>query len=89
MSEGQPRDSHGRWASGGSVGNQPITSSAGQASVHTRLRPAAREKITINKMVDQSHYPVRTGAAVNAMTDHQRPMGSLTATPGRFKYQSK
>ena len=87
MSEGQPRDDHGRWASTGSVGNQPVTSSAGQPSVHTRLRPAAREKIIINKMTDQSHFPIRTGAAVNAMTDHGKPMGSLTATPGRFKFQ--
>ena len=49
MSEGQPRDNHGRWASTGSVGNQPVTAHAGQPSVHTRLRPAAREKIIMRQ----------------------------------------
>lgn len=84
MSEGQPRDSHGRWAATGSTGNQPVTSSAGQASVHTRLRPAARDRIIRNKMVDQSHYPIRTDAEVTAKTD----LGKAGPSPGRFQYMN-
>jgi hypothetical protein len=84
MSEGQARDSHGRWASTGSVGNQPVTASAGQASVHTRLRPAARDRIIRNKMVDQSHFKVRTDAEVTALTDH----GKAGPSPGRFQYMN-
>jgi len=69
MSEGQPRDSHGRWAATGSTGNQPVTAHADQPSVHTRLRPAARDRIIRNKMTDQTHFPIRTDAEIAAKTD--------------------
>ena len=83
----QPRDSNGRWASTGSVGRQPVKSSGGQPSVHTRLSRAARENIIKGKGVDQRHFPIRTDAYATGLTDRQGPMAGLTATPGRFKYQ--
>jgi hypothetical protein len=76
MAEGQPRDDHGRWTSGGSVGRQPITAHDGQYSVHTRLRPAARDAIRKMKMTDQTHFPVRTGAEINGKTDFGKPYSS-------------
>lgn len=83
----QPRDDHGRFASSGSMGNQPVKSSAGQPSMHSRLRPAARDRIIRQKGIDQRHFPIRTDAEATAKTDLGRPMASITSTPGRFKYQ--
>ncbi|MGH6670749.1 MAG: hypothetical protein ACRECV_02090 [Xanthobacteraceae bacterium] len=79
----QPRDEDGRFASGNSMGRQPVTSSGDQPSVHTRLRAAARDAVIRGKMVDQSHRPIRTDHAIAAITDH----GKAGASPGRFKYK--
>lgn len=84
MAEGQPRDSRGRWAATGSTGNQPVTAHAGQPSVHTRLSPAARDRVIRGKFTDQRAYPVRTDAEVTAKTD----LGKAGPTPGRFQYMN-
>jgi hypothetical protein len=82
--EGQPRDERGRWAATGSTGNQPVTAHADQASVHTRLRPAARDRIIRGKFADQRAYPVRTDAEVTAKTD----LGKAGPSLGRFQYMN-
>jgi len=54
------------------------------------LRPAARDRIVRNKMVDQGSRagrPIRTDADIASRTDFGKPQAGLTATPGRFKYQ--
>ena len=81
----QPRDENGRWASSGSMGNQPVMSHANQPSVHTRLSAAARDRIIRGKAIDQRHFPNR-GPEATAATDLGRPQAGLTATPGRFQF---
>jgi len=70
----QPRDSNGRWASTGSVGRQPVKSSGGQPSVHTRLSRAARENIIKFRSVDQRHYGIS-----DDLSRRLDAMGSLAA----------
>ena len=84
------RDERGRFASNGdTVGRQPVTQHGNTESVHTRLSQAARDAIIRGKGTDARHFPVRTDAYSTGLTDLQKPMASLTSTPGRFKYQSK
>jgi hypothetical protein len=52
-----------------------------------RLSRAARERIIANKATDQRRYPLRSDAQIAAKTDLQKPMASLTSSPGRFRYQ--
>lgn len=47
---------------------------------------AVGDRTIRNKGVDQRSYPVR-GPETTAATDLMRPMGSITATPGRFKFK--
>jgi hypothetical protein len=75
----QPRDDHGRWTSGGSMGRQPVKSSAGQPSVHTHLSAKA-ERIAMRQAVDERHFPSRTDSEVAATTD----LIGTRVTPGRI-----
>jgi hypothetical protein len=38
----------------------------------------------MRKQVDERHYPTESNASVASKTDLARPMGSVTATGGRF-----
>jgi hypothetical protein len=67
------------------MGNQPVKSSSGQPSVHTRLSAAARDAIIRGKGIDARRYPSR-GPEATALTDHGKPQGSFTASSGRFQF---
>lgn len=83
----QPRDSHGRWTSNGSIGRQPVQSHANTPSVHTRLSAKA-EKIALGKAQDEKRYPSRTDQEVAAMTDLGKPTPSYSTKQSRFPYQN-
>lgn len=75
----QPRGKDGKWIAGGSMGNQPVKSFAGQPSVHTHLS-AKQERIAMRKQVDERHFPTRTDAQVGQMTD----LIGTRVTPGKL-----
>jgi hypothetical protein len=45
---------------------------------------AKEETIQKGLRIDERKYPTRSNAEAAAMTDLAKPMGSVTATPGRF-----
>jgi len=67
-------------------GRQPVRlDSANSPRRKTGYQGSSREETIANRMrVDERSKPTRSNADVAAMADLSRPMGSITATPGRF-----
>ncbi len=67
-------------------GRQPVRlDSANSPRRKTGYQGSSREETIANRMrVDERSKPTRSNADVAAMTNLSRPMGSITATPGRF-----
>ena len=73
---------------GGGSGGGSGSGGGGMGAMKKKLKSAKDETIALHKQIDERHMPTRTDAQVAAMTNQGGPQGSLTATPGKFRYQA-